>query len=1281
MQQKRKNFLIGLSAIIAVSLLALAVIGYSVYARVNDAGGLKSVLQTALNDATVGISTTIEDTEIGFQFSSAPFRLKATNIRLEAQDTALTLPSSEFGFSLFNLMQGRFVPSDMRMSGLEIEIVHGDEGWHAGPSMALITALMRENAENAASSDALSSIRNIFIGNAKLVVKRKPLAHHGDFEDEIILSPIAINMQHDNNRISGSIQVKNAVGGAVIVNFSGNETGSAIEFTSSLNRVNMKDIYPYLGINMPEISELGHVYGRVAMLVEDRKIIALSGDLTTDAGQTRLPALGEVEFSNASILFDYDAVVDRLTVTNFDMTTKKTGQNITANAGANAGPNTGPNTGQDLSGQINFAGELRGVNSNAPMVTARLRGTRLGFDRLMKILPNQSLRQQFGTLFQGGRIDALGVDLSGVMRRDDNFFEITGLDLVTDLRAIQFKAGLATVDRLEGTLGARLEFSLGQSGLIKHAKADFLLRDATLVTTSSDREIDLEGIELRMQLEGNTLTISRGAIDARSLGQMALVAKIDLLPDLTAHRFDLSIKAEQIDKELFTQLWPKTIRPRSREWVDNRINGGVINGLALNMGIDLSDDLNGLSADDGTEQNRDQTQVIYLDGKANLANTEVTFLEGLPPIKSAFVPIRFQEGLLRADLEKGVVDGIDVSGSRVIIRKDQVGPMVDVAVLANGDFAGALRMIDQPRLNLLKPAGLTLRKASGQMDASMSMKWHMPPRGKTIDDMGGMAINMTASIADANLAGLPGGFELTDTAMEVILSDDDFSITGRGWIDDAPAVMTLSYQRKADLALNIALEKTAQATAIINAKSGLSLTGETSGFIQAYKSAQSPEIKIGLDLDFSAAALNMDRFGLIKLPGEDAFFSSQLTLEDGQIKSLTDINLDSEFLAIQGDAHFDESGGFLGAFFDTVSWPGNDISQITIDRNADDMLRISADAKIIDLTPLRRDDSPGEGMSLDIDLTANRIVLDEKVSLSGNVSLETEKDGLGNAAFLGTLYLSGKPFMTESSMTAIFGAGGDLMEGRGLIGGAEASISLSPSERGGTLMVVRSNNAGQVLKTLNIVDAIRSGKLNMVTEFDKDDASVFETNFELEDFRIIEAPTAVRMMSVLSLAGMYSLVEGDGTHFNLGHARVTGKDGRVIIHQARASGDALAVDLVGYIEPETRKIEVSGMLLPLYGITKLIGKVPLVGQILTGIDNAGFFATQFSLSGTTDDPETSVNVSSIAPGVFRDVFSPDWINRERERLIPDENAEEKAAAKVIVDRITAETGDNASATQ
>ena len=106
-----------------------------------------------------------------------------------------------------------------------------------------------------------------------------------------------------------------------------------------------------------------------------------------------------------------------------------------------------------------------------------------------------------------------------------------------------------------------------------------------------------------------------------------------------------------------------------------------------------------------------------------------------------------------------------------------------------------------------------------------------------------------------------------------------------------------------------------------------------------------------------------------------------------------------------------------------------------------------------------------------------------------------------------------------------------------------------------------------------------------------------------------------------------------------------------MIHQARATGDALAVDLVGIVDPVQKELEVSGALLPIYGITKLIGKVPLLSEILTGIDNSGILVTQFTISGEIDDPETSINLSSIIPGVFRDVFSPNWISKERKRLI------------------------------
>ena len=61
--------------------------------------------------------------------------------------------------------------------------------------------------------------------------------------------------------------------------------------------------------------------------------------------------------------------------------------------------------------------------------------------------------------------------------------------------------------------------------------------------------------------------------------------------------------------------------------------------------------------------------------------------------------------------------------------------------------------------------------------------------------------------------------------------------------------------------------------------------------------------------------------------------------------------------------------------------------------------------------------------------------------------------------------------------------------------------------------------------------------------------------------------------------------------------------------------------------------------------------IPLVGEILTGIDNAGLFVTQFSLKGDIEDPESSVTPASIVPGVLRDLFSPDWLRREGDRIL------------------------------
>ena len=69
--------------------------------------------------------------------------------------------------------------------------------------------------------------------------------------------------------------------------------------------------------------------------------------------------------------------------------------------------------------------------------------------------------------------------------------------------------------------------------------------------------------------------------------------------------------------------------------------------------------------------------------------------------------------------------------------------------------------------------------------------------------------------------------------------------------------------------------------------------------------------------------------------------------------------------------------------------------------------------------------------------------------------------------------------------------------------------------------------------------------------------------------------------------------------------------------------------------------------------------------MLTGLDKSGIFATQFRVTGLSDDMKTAVNPASIAPGLLRDLISPNWLGKESDRFFnatPDETDEVDEAA-------------------
>ena len=91
------------------------------------------------------------------------------------------------------------------------------------------------------------------------------------------------------------------------------------------------------------------------------------------------------------------------------------------------------------------------------------------------------------------------------------------------------------------------------------------------------------------------------------------------------------------------------------------------------------------------------------------------------------------------------------------------------------------------------------------------------------------------------------------------------------------------------------------------------------------------------------------------------------------------------------------------------------------------------------------------------------------------------------------------------------------------------------------------------------------------------------------------------------------------------------------IEDAVAFGTAVGVTMSGTVD--SSDINLTGSVAPAYALNSLPGKIPVVGSLLSGEEGGGLFSVSYSITGKTDNPETSFNPASLlTPGIFRKIF-------------------------------------------
>ena len=131
-----------------------------------------------------------------------------------------------------------------------------------------------------------------------------------------------------------------------------------------------------------------------------------------------------------------------------------------------------------------------------------------------------------------------------------------------------------------------------------------------------------------------------------------------------------------------------------------------------------------------------------------------------------------------------------------------------------------------------------------------------------------------------------------------------------------------------------------------------------------------------------------------------------------------------------------------------------------------------------------------------------------------------------------------------------------------------------------------------------------------------------------------------KVLGYLSLDGIVNALSGKGIAFDELEAPFTKTGDDLRLKDARAYGAALGLTAKGWVDLEKDQLDIKGTVVPAYTINKLLGYIPLLGDLLVGEKGSGVFAATYRMQGPLANPKVSTNpLATLTPGFLRGLFN------------------------------------------
>ena len=200
------------------------------------------------------------------------------------------------------------------------------------------------------------------------------------------------------------------------------------------------------------------------------------------------------------------------------------------------------------------------------------------------------------------------------------------------------------------------------------------------------------------------------------------------------------------------------------------------------------------------------------------------------------------------------------------------------------------------------------------------------------------------------------------------------------------------------------------------------------------------------------------------------------------------------------------------------------------------------------------------------------------------------------------------------------------------------------------VLSIVSDSASRALNAFGIYDKIDGGRLELKGEFE--DNEKFKGSVTLFDFYIKKAPLLAKLISPLtSFRGLMDTLNNKGIYFEKMGSGIAFDDAKFFVDGVVLTGPTLHIKCSAVLDRISDGVRGEGIIVPANIINKAAHSIPIFGKIISGGEDSGIIATNFSLYGDIKDVNIRVNPFSVLmPGFLGGFFDQEKSFRKREKF-------------------------------